>query len=29
MRERERGKIIDEIVDDMHRIYGPVVLMWV
>ena len=28
LRERERGKIIDDIVDDMHRIYGPVVLMW-
>ena len=28
LRERERGKIIHQIVDDMHRIYGPVVLMW-
>lgn len=28
LRERERGKIIHEIVDDLHRIYGPVVLMW-
>ena len=28
LRERKRGKIIHEIVDDMHCIYGPVVLMW-
>lgn len=28
LRERERGKIIHEIMHDMHRIYGPVVLMW-
>lgn len=28
LRERERGKIIQEIMNDLHRIYGPVVLMW-
>lgn len=28
LRERERGKIIHEIMDDIHRIYGPVVIMW-
>ena len=28
LRERERGKIMHEIIDEMRRIYGPVVLMW-
>ena len=28
LRERERGKIVHEVMDDLHRIYGPVVLMW-
>ena len=27
-RERERGKIVHELVQELHSIHGPVVLMW-
>ena len=27
-RERERGKIMHELAEDLHSVHGPVVLMW-
>ena len=29
LRERAKGKIFHEMVDELHRIHGPVVLLWV
>lgn len=28
LRERARGKIIHEMIDELHSIHGPVVLLW-